>query len=137
GRGVEGRVAPRRPRLASLGPTAHARGGDMSDPVLHVTGPVLVGPEEVLDEVWVIDGVISLSPPSSGEVETVRGYAVPGLVDAHCHVGLEAHGAVTRERAEEHALADREAGALLLRDAGSPLDTRWVQEREDLPRLIR
>jgi imidazolonepropionase-like amidohydrolase len=109
----------------------------MSDPVLHVTGPVLVGPEEVLDEVWVIDGVISLSPPSSGEVETVRGYAVPGLVDAHCHVGLEAHGAVTRERAEEHALADREAGALLLRDAGSPLDTRWVQEREDLPRLIR
>ncbi|WP_134773705.1 amidohydrolase family protein [Ornithinimicrobium flavum] len=109
----------------------------MSDPVLHVRGSVLVGPEEVLDEVWVIDGLISLSPPASGEVETVSGYAVPGLVDAHCHVGLEAHGAVSRERAEEHALADREAGALLLRDAGSPLDTRWVQDREDLPRLIR
>ncbi|MDP0971955.1 hypothetical protein Q6294_34020, partial [Klebsiella pneumoniae] len=27
--------------------------------------------------------------------------------------------------------------ALLLRDAGSPADTRWVQERDDLPRLIR
>jgi imidazolonepropionase-like amidohydrolase len=26
---------------------------------------------------------------------------------------------------------------LLLRDCGSPADTRWVQEREDLPRLLR
>src|SRR5690606_3647563 len=83
------------------------------------------------------DGRVSLTPPAGGEVETVEGYAVPGLVDAHCHVGLESHGAVEPERAEEHALADRDAGALLLRDAGSPLDTRWVQERDDLPRLIR
>ena len=37
----------------------------------------------------------------------------------------------------QQALADRDAGALLLRDAGSPADTRWVQEREDLPRLVR
>ncbi|MGC5584039.1 amidohydrolase family protein [Ornithinimicrobium sp. W1665] len=109
----------------------------MSSPVLHVKGQVLVGPEEVLDEIWVVDGRVSLSAPGGGEVETVHGYALPGLVDAHCHVGLEAHGAVDDARAEEHALADRDAGALLLRDAGSPADTRWVQEREDLPRLIR
>ncbi|MFC5042738.1 amidohydrolase family protein [Ornithinimicrobium kibberense] len=91
----------------------------------------------MLDEVWVVDGRFSLSAPTGGDVETVHGYAVPGLVDAHCHVGLEAHGAVDDARAEEHALAERDAGALLLRDAGSPADTRWVQEREDLPRLIR
>jgi imidazolonepropionase-like amidohydrolase len=109
----------------------------MSAPVLHVRGQVLTGPEEVLEEIWVIDGVVSLTAPTSGDVETVQGYAVPGLVDAHCHVGLEAHGAVEDARAEEHALADRDAGALLLRDAGSPADTRWVQDREDLPRLIR
>ena len=41
------------------------------------------------------------------------------------------------QRAEEHALADRAAGALLLRDAGSPADTRWMDERDDLPRIIR
>jgi imidazolonepropionase-like amidohydrolase len=109
----------------------------MSAPALHVRGQVLVGPEEVLDEVWVVDGVVSLTPPTSGDVETIDGFAVPGLVDAHCHVGLEAHGAVDEDRAEEHALAERDAGALLLRDAGSPLDTRWLQDREDLPRLIR
>jgi imidazolonepropionase-like amidohydrolase len=109
----------------------------MSAAVLHVRGQVLVGPEEVLPEMWVVEGRVSLTPPAGGEVETVDGWVLPGLVDAHCHVGLEAHGAVDDARAEEHALADRDAGALLLRDAGSPLDTSWVHDREDLPRLIR
>ena len=109
----------------------------MSAPVLHIRGQVLVGPEEVLSEIWVVDGRVSLTPPTRGEVETVQGWVLPGLVDAHCHVGLEAHGAVDDARAEEHALADRDTGALLLRDAGSPLDTAWVHDREDLPRLIR
>ena len=70
------------------------------------------------------------SPPSPG-------WVLPGLVDAHSHIGLGAHGAVDDATAEEQALADRDAGALLLRDAGSPAETRWVQEREDLPRLVR
>ncbi len=109
----------------------------MSAPVLHIRGQVLVGPEEVLPDIWVVDGRLSLTPPTHGEVETVQGWVLPGLVDAHCHVGLEAHGAVDDARAEEHALADRDTGALLLRDAGSPLDTSWVHDREDLPRLIR
>ncbi len=110
----------------------------MSAPVLHVHGQIHVGPEEIRDEMWVIDGRISFDPPSgAAEVESVRGHVIPGMVDAHCHVGLEKHGAVDRERAEAHALADRDAGTLLVRDAGSPADTRWVQDREDLPRLIR
>lgn len=106
-------------------------------PPLHLTGPVLLGPDEERDGLWVIDGRISFSAPTSGEVETVEGWVLPGLVDAHCHVGLEAQGGVPPERAEEHALADRAAGALLLRDAGSPYDTHWIDDREDLPRIIR
>jgi imidazolonepropionase-like amidohydrolase len=39
--------------------------------------------------------------------------------------------------AEQQAIADRDAGALLLRDCGSALDTSWIHDREDLPRLIR
>jgi hypothetical protein len=39
---------------------------------------------------------------------------------------------VPDQRAEEHALAERAAGALLLRDAGSPADTRWMDDRDDL-----
>ena len=111
----------------------------MSEPVLHIRGQVLVGPEETLDEVWVVDGRISMTAPTgrAGAVEEGHGWALPGLVDAHCHIGLEAQGGVPPERAEQHALTDRDAGVLLVRDAGSPVDTSWIQEREDLPRLLR
>ncbi|MGC0425372.1 imidazolonepropionase-like amidohydrolase [Streptomyces sp. SAI-195] len=111
----------------------------MSDrAVLHVKGRVLVGPEEVRDEVWVIDGRISYDRPTgAADVRTVEGWTLPGLVDAHCHVGLDQHGAVPADVAEKQALTDREAGTLLIRDAGSPSDTRWIDDREDLPKIIR
>jgi imidazolonepropionase-like amidohydrolase len=107
-------------------------------PVLHLRGPVLLGPEEVVGQAWVVGGRLTLEPPTaSADVVALDGWVVPGLVDAHCHVGLAAHGAVDQETSEEQARADRDAGALLLRDAGSPADTRWVDERDDLPVLIR
>ncbi|MCS0637288.1 amidohydrolase family protein [Streptomyces sp. LP05-1] len=111
----------------------------MSDhTVLHVTGRVLVGPEDVRDELWVVDGRISLTRPALAEdVRTVRGWALPGLVDAHCHVGLDAHGAVDAATSEKQALTDRDAGTLLIRDAGSAADTRWIDDRDDLPKIIR
>ena len=103
---------------------------------LHLTGPVLVGPDEVVDEVWVVDGRLTLSRPSV-ETSTVDGWVLPGLVDAHCHIGLGPRGAVDDATSEQQALADRAAGALLLRDAGSAADTRWVDDRDDLPVLVR
>ena len=114
----------------------------MSDgPVVHIKGRVLTGPDpeaDVREEAWVIGGLISFQRPRTArEITTVTGWALPGLVDAHCHVGLDAHGAVDEPTAERQALADRDAGALLLRDAGSAADTRWMDERADLPRLIR
>ncbi|MGX2997945.1 amidohydrolase family protein [Streptomyces sp. JNUCC 64] len=106
--------------------------------VLHVTGRVLVGPEDVRDELWAVGGRITYERPvTAREVVTVRGWALPGLVDAHCHVGLDAHGPVPAATAEAQALTDRDAGTLLIRDAGSPSDTRWIDDREDLPRIIR
>ncbi|MFF4625939.1 amidohydrolase family protein [Streptomyces griseorubiginosus] len=106
--------------------------------VLHVKGRILVGPEEVRDELWVVDGRISYDRPvAARDVRTVSGWALPGLVDAHCHVGLGPHGPVDQDVAEQQALTDREAGTLLIRDAGSPSDTRWVDDREDLPKIIR
>lgn len=106
--------------------------------VLRIEGEVLVGPDDVRPEVWVVDGRVTYTAPRApADVQTLRGWVLPGLVDAHCHVGLDAHGAVDSATAEAQALQDRAAGALLLRDAGSPSDTRWVDERDDLPRIIR
>jgi imidazolonepropionase-like amidohydrolase len=106
---------------------------------LHLSGPVLVGPDEERPGAWVLDGRITYDAPAGADAaaETVAGWVLPGLVDAHCHIGLDAHGAVDEATSEQQALADRAAGALLLRDAGSPADTRWVDERADLPRLVR
>ncbi|MEV5875119.1 amidohydrolase family protein [Streptomyces sp. NPDC052101] len=111
----------------------------MSDgAVLHVKGRVLVGPEDVRDELWVVGGRVSYDRPAGvRDITTVEGWVLPGLVDAHCHVGLDAHGPVDAATAEKQALTDREAGALLLRDAGSPSDTRWIEDRADLPKIIR
>ncbi len=88
-------------------------------------------------ELWVDDGVIRTEPVRDATTVATGTWLLPGLVDAHCHVGLESQGAVPPERALQHALTDRDAGALLLRDAGSPADTRWMDERDDLPRIIR
>ncbi|MEU0008856.1 amidohydrolase family protein [Streptomyces sp. NPDC006314] len=111
----------------------------MSDgAVLHVKGRVLAGPEDVRDELWVVGGRVSYDRPAGArDLTTVEGWALPGLVDAHCHVGLGAEGPVDADTAEKQALTDREAGTLLLRDAGSPSDTRWIDDRDDLPKIIR
>lgn len=101
---------------------------------LRFSGPVL--PDGDVREVYVVDGLITYERPAGADT-VGEGWIVPGLVDAHNHLGLEDGGAVSDEAIEEQALADRANGVLLLRDCGSPADTRWVHEREDLPRLIR
>ncbi len=109
-------------------------------PVLHLRGHILVGPEEERPEAWVIGGQITFGRPSgpvSTTATTVQGWVLPGLVDAHCHVGLGRDGEVPAATALEQARADRDAGTLLIRDAGQPGDTRWIDEREDLPVVVR
>jgi len=101
----------------------------------HLSGYVL--PDGEHRDLWIADGVIRTEPVAGAETLATRGWLMPGLVDAHCHVGLDASGAVPDDEAERQALADRDAGALLIRDAGSPADTRWIDDREDLPKIIR
>ncbi|MEP7795038.1 amidohydrolase family protein [Sanguibacter sp. 25GB23B1] len=108
-------------------------------PVIHVHGTITLGEGREFGDVWIEDGRISLTRPAglTADMHRIDGHAFPGLVDVHCHIGLAADGAVTDEEAEAQAVADRDSGVLLVRDAGSPLDTSWVAGRPDLPRLIR
>lgn len=87
-------------------------------------------------DVWVRDGHFSFIEPAQ-ETTRIEGFFLPGLVDVHCHVGLDGQGAVSAAQAEQQAIADRDSGVLLIRDAGSPSDTLWIHDRADLPRLIR
>ena len=101
---------------------------------LRFRGVVL--PEGESRDLYVVDGKVTYEPVASAEL-VADGWIVPGLVDAHCHIGLDANGAVPEDVQEEQALTERDAGALLLRDCGSAADTAWIHDRVDLPRLIR
>jgi imidazolonepropionase-like amidohydrolase len=102
---------------------------------LHLRGVVL--PEGEHRDLWVRDGRISTEPVPDAATVFDGGYVVPGLVDAHCHVGIGEQGPVEPDEAVSQAESDREAGTLLIRDCGAPIDTRPLQRRDDLPRIIR
>lgn len=102
---------------------------------VEVRGTLLPSGEPI--RLWITDGAVSTEPVGSVE-STVDGvFLVPGLVDAHCHIGLGPDGVVSIEEAAEQARTDRDGGTLLIRDCGSPLDTRPLQAMDDVPRLIR
>jgi imidazolonepropionase-like amidohydrolase len=102
---------------------------------LHLRGRGLPDGEPV--EWWAHDGVLSAEPVADAETVFDGGWIISGLVDAHCHVGLGADGPTDFDEAVTQAETERDAGALLLRDAGSPVDTRSMDDRDDLPRIIR
>src|SRR5689334_878103 len=84
---------------------------------LHFHGRALPVDEPV--DIYIVDGRISYERPH-GETTTVSdgGWILPGLVDAHCHVGLGPEGGVDRDEQERQAIANRDTAALLLRDCG-------------------
>src|ERR1700759_1720754 len=100
-------------------------GNTPDDVVLHLRGHVLLGPDEERPEAWVIGGLLTYEAPlaHADDGQDVDGWVFPGLVTAHCHIGLDPGGAVDRPTQEQQASADRAAGALLVRDAGSAADT--------------
>lgn len=113
--------------------------------MLHLRGRGLPDGQPV--QWWVVDersreehvtgGTLSAERIAGAETVFDGGWILPGLVDAHCHVGLGPGGPTNLQTAVAQAETERDAGALLLRDAGSPVDTREFDEREDLPRIIR
>jgi imidazolonepropionase-like amidohydrolase len=105
--------------------------------VVHLKGPVLAGPDDERREAWIVDGRITYSRPEARPTSTVTGWVLPGLVDAHCHIGLVPGGEPDDAAALAQARTEAAAGVLLVRDCGSPTDSRWLQTRDDVPRLVR
>ncbi len=93
-------------------------------------------PEGELREFYIVDGHITFDRPADVDTIADHGFALPGLVDAHCHVGLAAEGSTTLDEARMHAVADRDVGALLLRDAGVPHTYDELDDEPDLPRIV-
>jgi len=107
----------------------------VTDQAFHFIGTVL--PDRSQRTVYVADGRVTHEAVADSTLVASDVWLVPGLVDAHCHVGLGEDGGQDEASQERQATADRDTGALTLRDCGSPVDTRWIDERSDLPQIIR
>jgi imidazolonepropionase-like amidohydrolase len=103
---------------------------------LHLRAVAL--PDEVERDIYVVGDRLTFEPVAGAETVVRSGWAVPGLVDAHCHIGLVPPGvAATVEQARELAMVDRATGVLTIRDAGSPTPYAELDDEPEMPRLLR
>ncbi|WP_425551956.1 amidohydrolase family protein [Fodinicola feengrottensis] len=95
-------------------------------------------PAERERDLYVVGDRLTFEPVASAETVVRSGWAVPGLVDAHCHIGLLPQGFVDSVSvAKDLAMVNRAAGALTIRDAGSPFSYAELDNDPDMPRLLR
>lgn len=108
----------------------------MTEP-LHVRGVLL--PDDVTRDLWLVGDRVTFEPVPNAVTVSDRGFVLPGLVDAHCHIGITLGGPpATIPEARAAALVDRSAGVLAIRDAGSPLNYGPAFDDDpDMPRLSR
>lgn len=104
---------------------------------LHVRGVVL--PDEQVRDLYLVGDRVTFEPVPGAETVSSGGYVLPGLVDAHCHLGIAAGSVPVSDLNTARGLAriDRDAGVLAVRDAGSPLHYPQLEDEVDLPRLVR
>ncbi|MEU7927793.1 amidohydrolase family protein [Micromonospora sp. NPDC049801] len=104
---------------------------------LHVRGVLL--PDDEVRDLWLVGERVTFTPVPDAETVVDGGFVLPGLVDAHCHLGIARGGApiTSLDQARELAHIDRDAGVLAIRDAGSPYPYPELDDEPDLPRLAR
>jgi imidazolonepropionase-like amidohydrolase len=104
---------------------------------LHVRGVVL--PDDEVRDLWLVGDRVTLEPVPGAQTVVDGGFVLPGLVDAHCHIGIASGGVPVDgvEHARSLAIVDRDSGVLALRDAGSPLQYEMLELDHDVPRLAR
>ena len=84
---------------------------------LHIRGVVL--PDDEVRDLWLVGDRVTLSPMGSATTVASQGFILPGLVDAHCHIGI------------------RPGGGPIASLAGSPFPYAVLDDNPDVPRLVR
>lgn len=102
---------------------------------LHFNGVVVPTGQAV--DLWVVGGRVTFSPVAGARTVVRGAFFVPGLVDAHCHIGLGVEGAVDEATARAQAWDDLSAGVMLVRDCGQPGDTSFLDGDPRAPRIVR
>ncbi len=104
---------------------------------LHVRGVLL--PEDEVRDLWLDGDRVTFEPVPGAETVATQGFLLPGLVDAHCHLGIAPGGRPVEsvEQARAQGRIDRDAGVLAIRDAGSPYPYPELDDDPAGPRLVR
>src|SRR5947208_13293111 len=104
---------------------------------LDVRGVLL--PDDEVRDLWLDGDRVTFEPVPGAETVATKGFILPGLVDAHCHIGIRPGGGPIGDvdEAKELAAIDRAAGTLAIRDAGSPFRYPQLDDDPDVPRLAR
>lgn len=104
---------------------------------LHVRGVVL--PDDEVRDLWLVGDRVTFEPVPGAQTVSDGGFILPGLVDAHCHIGIGSGGVPVSglDQARSLAAVDRDAGVLAIRDAGSPYPYPELDDDPDTPRLAR
>ncbi|MEV5818307.1 amidohydrolase family protein [Micromonospora harpali] len=104
---------------------------------LHVRGVLL--PDDEVRDLWLVGDRVTFDPVPGAETVVDGGFVLPGLTDAHCHLGIARGGApiTSLDQARAAAHVDVDAGVLAIRDAGSPYPYPELDDDPGLPRLAR
>lgn len=104
---------------------------------LHVRGVVL--PDDEVRDLYLVGDRLTFEPVPGAQTVAGTGFVLPGLVDAHCHLGIlrGAQAVTSLDQARALGRTDRDAGVLAIRDAGSPYPYPELDDDPDLPRLVR
>jgi imidazolonepropionase-like amidohydrolase len=96
-------------------------------------------PDDTTRDLWLVGDRVSTTPVPGAVTVLDRGFLLPGLVDAHCHIGMRPSGLVqTLDEVRSLAVTDRDAGVLTVRDAGSPFPYgSSLDDDPEVPRLVR
>jgi imidazolonepropionase-like amidohydrolase len=90
-------------------------------------------------DVYVVDGRFTFTHDGPATTLLDGGWLVPGLVDCHAHLSMSspAGDAPPLDRVRASALAQRDAGVLLVREPGSPdLASAELDGADGLPRVL-
>ena len=96
----------------------------------------LARPQWVSGTWSVSDGLIRRVGDELADRANRCGFIVPGMVDAHCHIGYSSSGPVSPEEMIRQSALTLASGVTLVRDCGVPVDNSCVNDLVG-PRLIR